>query len=130
MIQILPDSTVRVPKHPAALDDMPEAMFDVADDEIEALREFTGSLSRRLIVRYPAQELFVFWRMMLANSKMERNVMLASLWNPRKGKIETRRPTQTASIKDRQSHYVMTKEFCLVSDHLLLTRGGIREAEQ
>ena len=50
-----------VPKHPAALDDMPEAMFDVADDEIEALREFTESLSRRLIFGYPAQELSVLF---------------------------------------------------------------------
>ena len=37
LMQILPDSTVMVPKHPAALDDMPEATFGVADDEIEAL---------------------------------------------------------------------------------------------
>ena len=41
--------------------------------------------------------------------------MLTSLCNTRKGKIETRHPTQAASIKDRHSNYAMTKEFCLVS---------------
>ena len=115
LMQIPHDSTVMVPTHPAAVDQMPEPMFDVADDEKEALREFTGFLSRRLIVGYPAQELSVFWRMMLANIKVERKGMQTGLCNTRRGKIETRRPTQTASIKDRHPLYAMTKEFCLVS---------------
>ena len=115
LMQIPHDSTVMVPTHPAAVDQMPEPMFDVADNEKEALREFTGFLSRRLIVGYPAQELSVFWRMMLANIKVERKRMQTGLCNTRRGKIETRRPTQTASIKDRHPLYAMTKEFCLVS---------------
>ena len=104
-----------VPNHPAALDQILETMFDVAADEKEALREFAGFLSRRRIVGNPALELSVFWRMMLANIKVERKAMLTALCNTRKGKIETRRPERTAAIKDRNPNYEMTKEFCLLN---------------
>ena len=60
--QIPHDSTVMVPNHPAALDQMLETMFDVAADEKEALKEFAGFLSRRRIVGNPALELLVFGR--------------------------------------------------------------------
>ena len=113
--QIPHASTVMVPKHPAALDQILETMFDVAADEKEALREFAGFLARRRIVGNSALELSVFWRMMLANIKVERKAMLTALCNTRKGKIEARRPERIASIKDRNANYTMTKEFCLTN---------------
>ena len=113
--QIPHDSTVMVPNHPAALDQILETMFDVAADEKEALREFAGFLSRRRIVGNSALELSVFWRMMLANIKVERKAMLTALCNTSKGKIETRRPERIATIKDRNPNYEMTKEFCLLN---------------
>ena len=107
-------TTVLVPKNPEALDQIGDETTERANtikNSLERVAEFFG---RRHFFAPVTPTLSVFYRLKLAQIRVERLSMLSNLTRTSKGKIISRNPNH-AEVKDRQSHYNATQKFCLTN---------------
>ena len=78
---------------------------------LEAVAEYFG---RRHIYAPIAETLSVFYRLKMAEIRLERILMFSNLSKTSKGKITSRDPNQ-ADVKDRKPHFEQTQNFCLTN---------------
>ena len=107
-------TTVVVPKNPEALEQIGDDAAERANNnkkQLERLAEFYG---RRHFSAPVTETLSVFYRLKLAQIRLERLNMLRNLKKTSKGKITSRDPP-IADVKDRKPHYAETKKFCLTN---------------
>ena len=113
--ELLPlGTTVLVPKNPESLDVFSDEVFEEANHDIGALSNLIQFLARRPFFVKPTLVLSVFWRMKMAQIRLERLSLLKSLQKTSKGKIESRNPN-IASVVDRDPHYSVTQKLCLTN---------------
>ena len=107
-------TTIVVPRNPEALDQIGDDAAEWANSnkkQLERLAEFYG---RRHFSAPVTETLTVFYRLKLAQIRVERLNMLRNLKKISKGKIISRDPP-LADVKDRKPHFAETQNFCLTS---------------
>ena len=107
-------TTVVVPKNPEALEQIGDDVAERANNnkkQLERVAEFYG---RRHFSAPITETLSVFYRLKLAQIRIERLSMLRNLRKTGKGKIISRDPN-LADVKDRRPHYAETQKFCLTN---------------
>ena len=128
--ELLPlGTTVLVPKTPESLDQFSDEVFDEANHDIDVLSNLAQFLARRPLFVKPTLTLSVFWRLKMAQIRLERLSMLKSLQKTSKGKIESRDPNM-ASVVDRDPHYAMTQKFCLTNTCSWSTGAGVKRSDE
>ena len=107
-------TTIVVPRNPEALEQIGDDVAEWANSnkkQLERLAEFYG---RRHFSAPVTETLTVFYRLKLAQIRIERLIMLKNLKKTGKGKIISRDPN-LAVVKDRKPHFAETKNFCLTN---------------
>ena len=128
--ELLPlSTTVLVPRNPESLDQFSDEVFDEANHDIDILSNLIQFLARRPFFVKPTLALSVFWRMKMAQIRLERLSMLKSLQKTSKGKIESRNPN-IASVGDRDPHYAVTQKLCLTNTCSWSTGSEIKRSDE
>ena len=128
--ELLPlSSTVLVPKNPESLDQFKDEVFDEAKHDIDVLSNLTQFLARRPFFVKPTLTLSVFWRLKIAQIKLERLSMLKSLQKTSKGKIDSRDPNMV-SVVDRNPHYAVTQKLCLTNTCSWSTGSEVKRSDE
>ena len=107
-------TTIVVPRYPEALEQIGDDATERANSnkkQLERLAEFYG---RRHFSAPVTETLTVFYKLKLAQIRVERLIMLKTLKKTGKGKIISRDPN-LADVKDRKPHYAETQKFCLTN---------------
>ena len=107
-------TTVVVPKNPEALDQIGDDALERANNnrkQLEGVAEFYG---RRHLSAPVTETLSVFYRLKLAQIRVERLKMLRNRKKTSKGKVISRDPN-LADVKERKPHYAETQKFCFTN---------------
>ena len=107
-------TTVLVPKNPEALDHFGDDVTERANQHKKSLEGVAEHFGRRHFYGPIAETLSVFYRLKLADIRVERLSMLSNLKRTSKGKITSRNPNH-AEVKDRHPHYAETQRFCFTN---------------
>ena len=107
-------TTVLVPKNPEALDQIGDDATERANTNKKSLQQVAEFFGRRHLFAPVTPTLSVFYRLKLAQIRLERLSMMGTLKKTSKGKIISRDPNH-AEVKDRHSHYAETQKFCLTN---------------
>ena len=108
------NTTVLVPKNPEAMDQIGDEASERANkvkDSLERVAEFLG---RRLLFGPVTECVSVFYRLKIAQIRLERLSMLRSMSSTSKGKIVSRDPPM-AAVTERNPHFAATQQFCLTN---------------
>ena len=108
------NTTVLVPKNPEALEEIGDEASEranMAKESLESVAEFFG---RRLLFGPVTECVSVFYRLKIAQIRLERLSMLKNMSSTSKGKIVSRDPNM-AAVKDRNPHLAVTQKFCLTN---------------
>ena len=128
--EMLPlSTTVLVPKNPESLEQFSDEVFDEAKHDIDVLSNLTQFIARRPFFVKPTLTLSVFWRLKMAQIRLERLSMLKSLQKTSKGKIESRNPN-IASVVDRDPHYAVTQKLCLTNTCSWSTGSEVKRSDE
>ena len=107
-------TTIIVPKNPDALNHISDEAAEKANQDKKSLEAVAEYFGRRHIYAPIAETLSVFYRLKMAEIRLERIRMLSNLSNTSKGKITSRDPNK-ADVKDRKPHFAQTQSFCLTN---------------
>ena len=107
-------TTVLVPKNPEALDQIGDDATERANINKKSLQQVAEFFGRRHLFAPVTPTLSVFYRLKLAQIRLERLSMISTLNRTSKGKIISR-DQNLADVKDRHPHYAETQKFCLTN---------------
>ena len=107
-------TTVLVAKNPGALDQIGDDATERANANKKSLEEVAEFFGRRHLFAPVTPTLSVFYRLKLAQIRLQRLSMIRTLKKTSKGKIISRDPNH-AEVKDRHPHYAQTQKFCLAN---------------
>ena len=107
-------TTVLVPKNPEALNHIGDDATERANQNRKSLEGVAEYFGRRHFYGPIQETLSVFYRLKLADIRLERLSMLRNLKRTSKGKI-TSRDQNLAEVKDRHPHYAQTQRFCFTN---------------
>ena len=107
-------TTVLVPKNPEALDQIGDEAGERANLAKESLERVAEYFGRRFLIGPVTECVSVFYRLKIAQIRIERLSMLSIMTKTRKGKIKSRNPNY-ASCKERKPHFATTQKFCLTN---------------
>ena len=107
-------TTVLVPRNPEALDQIGDEASERANLAKESLERVAEYFGRRFLVGSVTECVSVFYRLKIAQIRVERLSMLSILTKTSKGKVKSRNPNH-ASCKERRPHFETTKKFCLTN---------------
>ena len=108
------NTTVLVPRNPEAMDqigDEASERANLAKGSLERVAEFLG---RRLLLGTLTESVTVYYRLKIAQIRLERLSMLKNMSSTSKGKIVSRDPN-VAAVTERNPHFAATKQFCLTN---------------
>ena len=107
-------TTVLVPKNPEALDQIGDEASERAKLAKESLERIAEYFGRRFLVGPVTDCVSVFYRLKIAQIRIERLNMLSIMKKTSKGKVKSLNPNQ-ASCKERKPHFATTQKFCLTN---------------
>ena len=107
-------TTVLVPKNPEALNQIEDEATERANNNKVSLARVGEFFGRRNFHAPVTDTLSVFYRLKLAQIRIERLSMLSNMQGTSKGKITSRDPN-FAELKDRHPHFAETQKFCLTN---------------
>ena len=107
-------TTVLVPKNPEALNQIEDEATERANNNKVSLGRVAEFFGRRNFYAPVTNTLSVFYRLKLAQIRVERLSMLRNSKRTSKGKITSRDPN-FAELKDRSPHYAETQKSCLTN---------------
>ena len=107
-------TTVLVPKNPEALTHIGDDATERANQNRKSLEGVAEYFGRRHFYGPIQETLSVFYRLKLAEIRLERLSMLRNLKRTSKGKIISHNPN-LADVKDRHPHYAETQRFCFTN---------------
>ena len=107
-------TTVLVPRNPEALDHIGDDASERANQSRSILERVAEFFGRRHFFGPIADTLSVFYRLKLAEIRVERLTMMSSMKRTSKGKITSRNPNH-AEVKDRHPHFAQTQKFCFTN---------------
>ena len=107
-------TTVLVPRNPEALDHIGDDASERANQSRSILERVAEFFGRRHFFGPIAETLSVFYRLKLAEIRVERLTMMSSMKRTSKGKITSRNPNH-AEVKDRHPHFAQTQKFCFTN---------------
>ena len=107
-------TTVLVPKNPEALDQIGDDAMERANTNKKSIERVAEFFGRRHLFAPVTPTLSVFYRLKLAQIRLERLSMISALKKTSKGKIISR-DRNHAEVKDRHPHYAQTQKFCLTN---------------
>ena len=107
-------TTILVPKNPEALNHVGDDAAEKANQAKKSLEAVAEYFGRRHLYAPIAETMSVFFRLKVAEIRVERLTMLGNLSKTSKGKITGRDPN-FADVKDRKPHYAQTQKYCLTN---------------
>ena len=126
---ILPQSTtILVPKHPDAVDNIGDEAFNRAGQNKNTLKNLTDFLSKRPSPASLDVTLSVVYQKKLSDIREERIKLMQSM-SSSKGEI-TSRPLKEANVVDRKTHWDATQQLCLTNTCPWSQGGMQKKAEE
>ena len=107
-------TTILVPKKAEALNHVGDDAAEKANQAKKSLEAVAEYFGRRHLYAPIAETMSVFFRLKVAEIRVERLTMLGNLSKTSKGKITGRDPN-FADVKDRKPHYAQTQKYCLTN---------------
>ena len=107
-------TTVLVPKHPEAMEEIGDEASERANKVKKSLEKITEFFGRRHFLGPVTETLSVLFRSMLAKIRVEQLSKLTNRKKTGKGKVLSRDPP-CAAVKDRNPHFAETKKHCLTN---------------
>jgi hypothetical protein len=108
------NTTVLVPKNSEALEQIGDEASERANTAKNSLEQVAEFFGRRLLFGSVTESVSVFYRLKIAQIRLERLSMLTNMKSTSKGKVVSRVPPM-AVVKERNPHFAMTQQFCLTN---------------